>query len=184
MRNPIVLFTVIAILFSAGCQQSQKDTPKSVSSIKKEKLMTAENISLKAEIDKNKKELDNLNKSIAAITQENEKLKADNNNLSALQTKYEECTKSLADIKQQLAASQDMLESKDAPELCKAKIEQQQKLLAECKKEKQRIEKEAEENTTFLMQTVPDDLMKQVQTLTEENEKLKAKIAELEKPKN
>ncbi|HAL46116.1 MAG: hypothetical protein A2Y12_13305 [Planctomycetes bacterium GWF2_42_9] len=181
MRNPIVLFTVISILFSAGCQQSQKSPQNPVASDKKEKLMAAENISLKAEIEKNKKEMDNLNKSIAQMKQDNEKLKTENTNLSAWQTKYEECNKSLAEIKKQLTASQDMLESKDAPALCKAKIDQLKKLLEECRKENERIQKEADDNTTFLLHTVPDDLMKEVQALNEENAQLKAKIAELEK---
>jgi chromosome segregation ATPase len=187
MRYLSTLIVAMAILFSSGCQQSQNAEPKSkiTTDQRKEKLLAAEIINLKAELDKNKIELDKQSKSLADLKQKYEQLTIksaqDVNQLYITTTNYSNCYKDLATAKQQLEECQKMVDLTDVPALCKDKIEKQKKMLADCQKEKEEIEKSAGEAADFAMKQLPEQLMKQVEELTAENELLKAKIAELEK---
>ncbi|MEN6386322.1 MAG: hypothetical protein ABFD79_14145 [Phycisphaerales bacterium] len=186
MRYFSVLIIVFAILFSSGCQQSQKSSQaKSAGVERKERLMAAENISLQSELENTKKELDKQKALLEKLQQDYNKLKSksaqDVNNLNSAITNYSNCFKELNDVKKQLEECQKMVDLTDVPALCKDKIERQKQLLANCEKEKEEISKSTEEASNFLMNQLPQDLMKQVETLTAENEQLKAKIEELEK---
>ncbi|MDD5011150.1 MAG: hypothetical protein PHQ00_03395 [Phycisphaerae bacterium] len=60
-------------------------------------------------------------------------------------------------------------------------IEKQKALLQQCQQENERIQTEAGETTSFLMEQLPKDLMEQTERLTRENEQLRTRIDELEK---
>jgi chromosome segregation ATPase len=185
MKYFTILPVVFAILFSSGCQQSQQSQNPSASVEKKEKLMAAEMMNLKAELQKTKKDLDKQAILLQQCKQDNEKMSSksvqDANQLNAAIKNYSDCFKELGNVKMQLEQCQKMVDLTDVPALCKDKIEKQKKLLAQCQKEKQELEKSAGEATEFAMKQLPEELMKQVTDLTAENEQLKAKIAELEK---
>ncbi|MCE5341400.1 MAG: hypothetical protein LLF92_09800 [Planctomycetaceae bacterium] len=185
MKYISTLCVVVVILFSSGCQQSQQASPNSSGVDKKGRLMAAENISLKDELAKTKYEMEKQNKLLAQCKQNAEKMKKQISisemQLDSLKTSVAGSAKVIADLKKQLAECQNMVEAKDSPALCKYKFEQQKKLLDECEKAKQEIETTCDSNTKFLMDQLPTDLMKEVETLTAENQKLAEKIAELEK---
>jgi chromosome segregation protein len=173
------------ILFSFGCQQSQQTVQSSSSVDRKSRLMAAENISIKEELAKTKRELETLNKQLTQIKEENEKLKKLSSinyvQLESMKKTVSGSNQVIADLKKQLETCQNMVEEKGEPALCKYKIQQQKKLLAECEKTKKEIQESGDASTSFLMEQLPADLMKQVETCTQENHQLQEKIAELEK---
>jgi transcriptional regulator len=185
MKYFSILSVILAILFASGCQQSQQSPAASAGVEKKEKLMAAEMMNLKAELQKTKLELDKQTKSLQELNLKNEQIirksAQDANQLNAAVTSYSKCYKELNDVKKQLEECQKMVDLTDVPALCKDKVEKQNKLLAECQKEKEELEKSAGEASDFALKQLPEELMKQVTDLTAENEQLKAKIAELEK---
>ncbi len=185
MRYISTLCVVVVILFSFGCQPSQQTSQNSLGVDKKDRLMAAENISLKDELAKTKNELEKQNKLLAKCTQDAEKMKKltsiNEMQLDSLKKTMAGSSKVIADLRVQLAECQKMVEEKGSPVLCKYKLEQQKKLLDECEKAKQETESTCDSNVKFLMDTLPTDLMKQVETLTAENQKLAEQIAELEK---
>lgn len=185
MKYISTLCVVVVILFSSGCQQSQQTSPNSSMADKKGRLMAAENISLKDELAKTKREMDKQNKLLAQCKQDNEKMKKqisiNEMQLDSLKKTLSGSTNVLVGLRKQLEECQNMVEEKGTPALCKYKLEQQKKLLAECEKSKQEIQSAGDASTKFLMEQLPADLMKQVETLTAENKKLAEKIAELEK---
>jgi len=185
MRYISTLCVVGIILLSSGCQQSQQSVQSSSTVDKKDRLMAAENISLKDELAKTKVELEKQNKLLAQCKQDIEKMKKvtsiNEMQLDSLKNSATGSSKVIADLKKQLSECQNMVEVKDSPALCKYKIEQQKKLLAECEKSKQEIQTSGDASAKFLMDKLPADLMKQVETLIEENKKLSEKITELEK---
>jgi DNA repair exonuclease SbcCD ATPase subunit len=185
MKYISTLCVIGIILFASGCQQAQQTSQNSSTIDRKSRLMAAENISIKDELAKNKRELDKQNKLLAQLQQDNEKMKKlasiNEIQLDSLKKTLSGSSQVLADLRKQLEECQGMVEAKGAPELCKYKLEQQKKLLTECEKAKQELETAGDTNAEFLLSKLPDDLMKQVEACTEENKKLTEKIAELEK---
>ena len=60
---------------------------------------------------------------------------------------------------------------------CHSEIEKQQNLLQQCRQEKEKITQETGDTAKWLMDELPQDLLNQVEQLTQENEQLKAEIA-------
>jgi len=183
MKNIGRLLVVLTVLWASGCQQSRQENTSQTG--RKERLMAAENINLNAELAKNKIELEKQNKLLQQYKQNIEKRTLqganDANEIKTLNTKLSECYTELGALRKQIEECQKMVDLTDVPALCKNKVDKQKKLLEECQKEKESIQSSAGESASFLMEKLPADLLKQVETLTAENEQLKAKIQELEK---
>lgn len=190
MKKICAILIVFTAFISSGCQESAQTSPATAE--RKEKLLAAEIINLKGEIDKNKKEIDKQSKLIEELKQINEKLTAkttaDGNEIKTMRSTISErakdltsCNEKLELQKKQIEECQRMLDLVDIPALCKDKVAKQQKLLEQCRKEKEEIEKAAAESSTFLMEKLPTDLMQQVEKLTAENAELRTRIEELEK---
>jgi uncharacterized protein YlxW (UPF0749 family) len=64
---------------------------------------------------------------------------------------------------------------------CRGETEKQQNLLRQCEEEKGKIEQEAGDTEKWLLDKLPQSLLDDSATLSEENEKLTARIIELEK---
>ena len=64
---------------------------------------------------------------------------------------------------------------------CRGETEKQQNLLRQCEEEKGKIEQEAGDTEKWLLDKLPQSLLDDSVTLSEENEKLTARIIELEK---
>ena len=64
---------------------------------------------------------------------------------------------------------------------CKAEIEKQKNLVRQCEDEKAKADEQYGENTKWLMDKLPKDLMNNSRRLEEENTNLQARITELEK---
>ena len=64
---------------------------------------------------------------------------------------------------------------------CRGETEKQQNLLRQCEEEKGKIEQEAGDTAKWLLDKLPQSLLDDSATLSEENEKLTARIIELEK---
>jgi hypothetical protein len=62
-----------------------------------------------------------------------------------------------------------------------SEIEKQRNLVEQCRQEKEEIERQANENARWLLDKLPQSLLDDSATLSEENEKLTARIIELEK---
>lgn len=62
---------------------------------------------------------------------------------------------------------------------CRGEVEKQQNLLSQCEQVKAQIEEQSRESVEWLMNELPNDLVKSVERLTEENEKLRARILRL-----
>lgn len=62
-----------------------------------------------------------------------------------------------------------------------SEIEKQRNLVEQCRQEKEEIERQANENARWLLDGLPQSLLDDSATLSEENEKLTARIIELEK---
>jgi hypothetical protein len=190
MRNIFGFLFVFSILFSFGCQQSvQSNSPDSA---RKEKLLAAEKMNTKAELDKTKKELELQKQLLLKAKQDNaaisKKVASDANELNKMSKNYSDINKKLLetsnqleDCRKKMEAYQKMIDDKDVPGLCKTKIERMKAQVAKCEEEKQQIQKESEVSADFFMKKLPGDLTKQNEALSTENEQLKAKIAELEK---
>jgi len=190
MRKISIILIVFSALISSGCQESAQTSPATAE--RKEKLLAAEIINLKGEIDKTKKQVDKQNKLIEELKQKNEKLQAqavaDANQIKSLRSTISERAKDLTSCNEKLVFQQKkieecqrMLDLVDIPALCKDRVAKQKKLLEQCRKEKEEIEKAAAESSTFLMEKLPTDLMQQVEKLSTENAELRARIDELEK---
>jgi len=62
-----------------------------------------------------------------------------------------------------------------------SEIEKQRNLVEQCRQEKEEIERQANENARWLLDELPQSLLDDSATLSEENQKLTARIIELEK---
>jgi uncharacterized small protein (DUF1192 family) len=62
---------------------------------------------------------------------------------------------------------------------CQSEMEKQQNLVKECQEEQEKILQQTGENTQWLANELPQDLVKQVEELSQENEQLKAEIERL-----
>ncbi|HBG26329.1 MAG: hypothetical protein A2Y10_01790 [Planctomycetes bacterium GWF2_41_51] len=184
MKNITTILIVLTALLASGCQQSQQT---STNIARKEKLIAAAMMNLKAELAQNKKEIEKQGTLLEQCKQNNEKLTsktaAQTNEINNLKTALSQTRASLDENRKQLENCENMLDAKDSPALCKDRIERQQKLLEECQKEKADIEKAAGDSASFLMEQLPTELLKETERLNAENEQLKAKIEELEKSK-
>ncbi len=63
---------------------------------------------------------------------------------------------------------------------CRGVIEKQQNLLKECRQEKEKTEQQAGDTARWLMDELPQSLLDDSAKLSEENEKLTARIIELQ----
>ena len=63
---------------------------------------------------------------------------------------------------------------------CRKEVEKQKNLLKDCEKQKDQIQKQADEAITFLMEDVPTALIEEQKRLTEENAELKSQIKRLQ----
>ena len=70
--------------------------------------------------------------------------------------------------------------SQQADEAYKLLIEEEEKLREQCRQEKEKIIEDINDTAKWIMDELPLDLLKENTRLTEENEKLTARIAELE----
>jgi len=185
MKYISTLCVVGTILFSFGCQSSQQTVQSSSGIDRQSKLLAAENISIKEELDKTRRELAKQTKLFEQIKLDNQKTKEqaalNEKQIESLKQTINSSNQIITDLRKQLAECQNMVEEKGEPALCRHKLQQQKKMLAECEKAKQEIESSVSANADFLMSKIPDDLMKQVNVLTAENQQLTEKIAELEK---
>lgn len=185
MKKIGAFLIVLSVLSALNCQQAMAASGKTSEVGRKEKLMAAENINLKAELAQTKSELEKQIKSLDQCRQDNEKktvqAAVDANEIKNLKTDLTQCRKELETLKKEIEQCQKMVDLTDVPALCKDKVEKQKKLLRECQKEKEAISKAAAESSSFLMEQLPTDLLKEVEKLTAENEQLKARISELEK---
>ncbi|PKL47725.1 MAG: hypothetical protein CVV39_05330 [Planctomycetes bacterium HGW-Planctomycetes-1] len=177
------ILTALIIPILAGCQQAQQQNKADIS--RKDRLLADENMRLRGELVQCQNGLKKQEKMLEQYRQENKEMtkRADdaageNQNLKRETAQYRS---EIEKQKQLLDQYQRMLDSKDAPALCRNKIEIQKKLLAKCRQENERIQTEAGETSQFLMEQLPKDLMEQVEQLSQENEQLKARIEELEK---
>lgn len=186
MRNILAFLFVFSILFTCGCQQSAES--KSPGSERQEKLLAAENMNTKAELEKTQKELEKQKQLLMQAQKENavisKKAALDANEVAIMRTNYSNVNKDLVkaekqieDCNNKIEAYKKMIDDKDIPGLCKTKVDRIKAQLAQCEKEKKEIEKANAESSDFFMKQLPESL----KTLTTENEQLKAKIAELEK---
>jgi hypothetical protein len=86
-----------------------------------------------------------------------------------------------ADIKK---LESQLAEQKEELDRSRGKCEKiRQELQAQCEKEKQQLQKDSDETTSFLMEKLPTDMIKQVAELQKENEALKQQLQQLS-PKN
>ncbi|MDD5134049.1 MAG: hypothetical protein PHP01_01400 [Phycisphaerae bacterium] len=63
---------------------------------------------------------------------------------------------------------------------CRKEIENQKNLVEQCRQEKETIQQQAGETAKWLMDELPADLLKEVETLTKENERLSRELEELQ----
>lgn len=82
--------------------------------------------------------------------------------------------------KDRLVANEN-LDLKNEITRCQEEIEKQKNLVSQCEKEKEEMDRQANETMKWLMDELPKDLLDDASKLSEENANLTAKIAELEK---
>jgi hypothetical protein len=70
---------------------------------------------------------------------------------------------------------------KDELAQCQKELANQKNLVEQCRQEKDAAEQQAGENIKWLLDELPADLLKQVETLTKENEELSKKLEELQR---
>lgn len=183
MKKTGWLLAALIIPVVLGCQQAQQQKTADIS--RKDRLMADENMSLKNEFVQCQSQIKKQEKSIEQYRKENEGAfrkagDAANENLK-LRDEVIQNRREIEKQKELIEQFQQMLDSKDDPALCRNKIEKQKKLLEQCRQENIKIQTEADDTATFLMDQLPKDLMEQVKQLTQENEQLKTKIEELQK---
>jgi chromosome segregation ATPase len=183
MKNTSRFLAVLIILFVASSQQAGQSKDDEIS--KQAKLLADENISLTKELAQCHSEIDKQKKQLEQIKQENKKLTqkaaGDANMVRNLQNELSKCRNESIKQAKQLEQCQQMVDLKDVPALCRDKVEKVKKQLEQCRKEKESIQESAGKKAEEFFNKIPQDLQKENERLTSENAALQQKIAELEK---
>lgn len=182
MKKTGWVLALLIIPIVLGCQQAQQGATADIS--RKSRLMADENIRLKSQLVQCQNKIKKQEKMIEQYRQENKEMTQKAGDAVSKKQKLErdsvQYQQEIEKQKQLLEQYQRMLDSKDDPALCRNKIERQKELLDQCRQEKERIQIEAGDTSKFFLEQLPADLMKQIEQLTQENEKLKAKIEEFQ----
>ncbi len=183
MKNTSRFLAVLIILFVASTQQAGQSNDSE--SNKRDRLLADENISLTKELAQCRSEIDKQKKQLEQIKQENKKLTqkavSDANTIRALQNELSKCRNELIKQGKQLEQCQQMVDLKDVPALCRDKVEKVKKQLEQCRQEKESIQESAGKKTEEFFNKLPKELQNENERLTSENAALQQKITEFEK---
>jgi len=147
--------------------------------------ITNQNMILKNELAQCRSEIEKQKKLLEQYRQEKEKTLQEANGITnqnlILKNELAQCRSEIEKQKQSLEQYRRMLDLKDISALCHDKVEKQRKLLEECRQKKEKITQESEDTTKWLMDKLPQDLLKEVERLTNENTILTQEIEDLKK---
>ena len=104
-----------------------------------------------------------------------------NDNVTKLKNELAKCQKEIEKQKQLIEQYLKEIDSKDDPAICRDRIDKQKKLVKQCQQDKEKDQAEAGDTAKFLMDKMPANLKEEVESLTNENAQLKARIEDLEK---
>jgi hypothetical protein len=164
MKRSGCILVVSIIMIFLGCQQSQQKQGSGIS--RKDRLIGNENLELKSELARCRNEIEKQKKLLEQCQQKPD-----------LKDELTQCRSEIEKQKKLLEQYLRELDLKDEPARCRHKIAKQKQLLEQCQHEKQKIEQETGNTVELLMDKLPQDLLKQVEQLTQENEQLKAELA-------
>jgi DNA anti-recombination protein RmuC len=162
-RLGCILVVLIIIIFS-GCQQSQQKQGSGIS--RKDRLIANENMELKGELARCRNEIEKQKKLLEQYQQKPD-----------LKNELAECRGEIEKQKKLLEQYRREIDLKDEPARCRDKIEKQRRLLEQCQQEKEQIAQGTGETEKWLRDELPQNLLEQVEQLTQENEQLKAELA-------
>jgi cysteinyl-tRNA synthetase len=166
MKKPGWILVASLIVIFAGCQQSQQKQTTDIS--RKDRLVASENLNLKNELAQCRSKIEKQKELLDQCRQEKERIsqQADEKSKKFIEEEklLEQCRQEKEKIDQQ--ADKDI---------------RRDKLLQQCEEEREKTEQLANENIRWLMDELPQNLLSENTRLTEENEKLTARIIELEK---
>jgi len=165
------ILAVSLIVVFTGCQQSQQKQTTEIS--RRDRLVGNENLNLKNELAHRQNEIENQKGLVEQCRQEKEKVSQQADEAYKLLIEEEE------KLREQCRQEKEKV-SQQADEAYKLLIEEEEKLREQCRQEKEKIIEDINDTAKWIMDELPLDLLKENTRLTEENEKLTARIAEFE----